>query len=435
MTQPNMIEPLEGEAVIPGVTTEKPKRTNIRQMVAVAVLALSVMGVLGYTAVRHFAHGASADTPDKTAAPDVASGRVAKLDMTPPPTKANSAPVPLASASGARVGEIDPDATPIPLRGAGAGAGSGGQTQKVMSPEDAPIFAAGAAPDMRGTGQRPSGTPDAKPASALENYQKQVGPLVQQLQRLAAGEPGAASTLAAASMNGAATNSTTAAAPLFGTMERSATPTVQAKLLADRSMIVPKGTLFTCSLKTRVITATSGLVGCQVMRNVFSDDGHVLLIERGSHLDGEYRVVQVRPGLTRIPVLWTRVRTPTGAFVDLDSPATGPLGESGIGGYVDNRWMERIGGALLLSLVDDAVQLAASHGSNDNSGSNNTLVLPNTTAQGSKLAEKVLEATINIPPLLYQNQGGVVGVYVARDIDFSSVYELKPSQTQMSQSQ
>ena len=30
MTQPNMIEPLEGEAVIPGVTTEKPKRTNIR---------------------------------------------------------------------------------------------------------------------------------------------------------------------------------------------------------------------------------------------------------------------------------------------------------------------------------------------------------------------------------------------------------------------
>ena len=427
MTRPNVIEPLEGEAVIPGVTTEKPRPTNIRQMVAVAVLALSVMGVLGYTAVRHFAHGATADAADKTAAPDVASGRVGKLDMTPPPSKTtNSAPVPPASASGVRVGEIDPDATPIPLRGAAAG--GSGQPQKITSPEDAPIFAAGAAPDTRGAdhGQRPIRTPDAKSASALENFQKQVGPLVQQLQRLASGEAGAASTLAAASMNSATANTTPTAGPLFGTMERSVTPTVQAKLLADRSMIIPKGTLFTCSLKTRVITATSGLVGCQVMRSVFSDDGHVLLIDRGSHLDGEYRVVQVRPGLTRIPVLWTRVRTPTGAYVDLDSPATGPLGESGIGGYVDNRWMERIGGALLLSLVDDAVQLAASHGSNDNSGSNNTLVLPNTTAQGSKLAEKVLEATINIPPLLYQNQGGVVGVYVARDIDFSSVYELKP---------
>jgi type IV secretion system protein VirB10 len=38
----------------------------------------------------------------------------------------------------------------------------------------------------------------------------------------------------------------------------------------------------------------------------------------------------------------------------------------------------------------------------------------------------VLEATINIPPLLYQNQGSVVGVYVARDVDFSKVYALEP---------
>jgi type IV secretion system protein VirB10 len=45
----------------------------------------------------------------------------------------------------------------------------------------------------------------------------------------------------------------------------------------------------------------------------------------------------------------------------------------------------------------------------------------------SKLAEKVLDSTINIPPLIYQNQGGIVGIYVARDVDFSSVYELKPT--------
>ena len=71
------------------------------------------MGVLGYTAVRHFAHGASADAPDKTAAPDVASSRVAKLDMTPPPSKAaNSAPVPSTSASGVRV----PNASSLVIR-------------------------------------------------------------------------------------------------------------------------------------------------------------------------------------------------------------------------------------------------------------------------------------------------------------------------------
>jgi type IV secretion system protein VirB10 len=200
-----------------------------------------------------------------------------------------------------------------------------------------------------------------------------------------------------------------------------------AGLLGNRSLTMPKGVLFTCSLKTRVISATSGFVGCQVQRNVFSDDGKVVLAERGSHLDGEYRVVQVRPGVTRIPVLWTRLRTPNGVTVDLDSPGTGSLGESGIGGYVDDRWPERIGAALLVSLIDDAVKMVASDASPANAVSgSSTVLLPSTTATGSKLAEKVLEATINIPPLLYQNQGSIVGVYVARDVDFSKVYALEP---------
>ena len=55
-----------------------------------------------------------------------------------------------------------------------------------------------------------------------------------------------------------------------------------------------------------------------------------------------------------IPIIWTRVRTPHGVIVDLDSPATGPLGESGIDGYVDNRWGERIGAALKRSAQIDA---------------------------------------------------------------------------------
>ena len=196
-------------------------------------------------------------------------------------------------------------------------------------------------------------------------------------------------------------------------------------MLGNRSLTLPKGTAFTCALKTKVISATSGLVGCQVQRNVFSDDGRVLLIERGSHMDGEYRIASVRPGTVRIPVLWTRIRTPHGVTVDIDSPGTGQLGESGIDGYVDNRWVERIGAAMLLSLIDDSVQLVIQNQTSDTQG--DTIVLPSTTSSTSKLAEKVLDSTINIPPLIYQNQGGIVGIYVARDVDFSSVYELKPT--------
>jgi type IV secretion system protein VirB10 len=178
-------------------------------------------------------------------------------------------------------------------------------------------------------------------------------------------------------------------------------------------------------LKTRVISAVSGLVGCQVLRNVFSDDGRVLLIERGSHLDGQYQAASVRPGTVRIPVVWTRVRTPHDVTVDIESPGTGQLGESGIDGFVDNRWVERIGAAMLVSLINDAVQLVIQTQTNDASG--DTIIFPSTTSSTSKLAEKVLDSTINIPPLIYQNQGGIVGIYVARDVDFSSVYELKPS--------
>ena len=264
----------------------------------------------------------------------------------------------------------------------------------------------------------------------MRRDQSQLGSMLGQLQGLtdkaAGGDKASAAALASAMvLPGSNVNASPQANPaLFGSMERSATPTVTAGLLGNRSLTMPKGVLFTCSLKTRVISATSGFVACQVQRNVFSDDGKVVLAERGSHLDGEYRVVQVRPGVTRIPVLWTRLRTPNGVTVDLDSPGTGALGESGIGGYVDNRWPERIGAAMLVSLINDAVKIVATD-SNPATGST-TVLLPSTTAAGSKLAEKVLEATINIPPLLYQNQGSVVGVYVARDVDFSKVYALEP---------
>jgi type IV secretion system protein VirB10 len=273
----------------------------------------------------------------------------------------------------------------------------------------------------------------------LEGYQRQLQGLLETLTRSAAAATGGQSVIApgAGALSPglpSAPSMTPAKSPspsgLFGgQMQGSARPRTTATTLGNRSLTLPKGTAFTCALKTKVVSATSGLVGCQVQRNVYSDDGRVLLIERGSHMDGEYRITSVRPGMIRIPVLWTRIRTPQGVTVDVESPGTGQLGESGIDGYVDNRWPERIGAALLLSLIDDSVKLTIQNQAADRQA--DTIVLPSTTASTSKLAEKVLDSTINIPPLIYQNQGSIVGIYVARDIDFSAVYELHPAASEV----
>jgi len=426
------LKALEGEPEIPSLMPRSSAASH-KPIIAVSVLALSLVGVLGFAATRYF--GKKEAPPE--AAVDVASATVPKLKFQDPPVVVPST-VPVVKAipvvDQTRVPSIEADlrtpAAAIPVRGT-----VGGPPAKSIVPVgDESPFGPTSASDPAPSAGIPGSTGIAGEAQAnLRRYQSQLGNMLGQLQGLtdkaAGGDRASAAALASAMvLPGSNMNAVAQMSPaLFGSMQRSATPTVTAGLLGNRSLTMPKGVLFTCSLKTRVISATSGFVACQVQRNVFSDDGKVVLAERGSHLDGEYRVVQVRPGVTRIPVLWTRLRTPNGVTVDLDSPGTGALGESGIGGYVDNRWPERIGAAMLVSMIDDAIKIVATDSNPDNgTAGNTTVLLPSTTAAGSKLAEKVLEATINIPPLLYQNQGSIVGVYVARDVDFSKVYALEP---------
>ena len=135
----------------------------------------------------------------------------------------------------------------------------------------------------------------------MRRYQSQLGSMLGQLQGLtdkaAGGDKASAAALASAMvLPGTNMNAAAQANPaLFGSMERSATPTVAAGHARQPQPDPAQGRAVHLRLKTRVITATSGFVGCQVQRNVFCDDGRVLLIERGSHLDGEYRVRRSGP--------------------------------------------------------------------------------------------------------------------------------------------
>ena len=77
----------------------------------------------------------------------------------------------------------------------------------------------------------------------------------------------------------------------------------------NRSLMISKGTVIDCILETRLDTTVPGFTSCVIPRDIYSQDGKVLLVERGTKAVGEYQG-GVANGLARIFVLWTELRTP-----------------------------------------------------------------------------------------------------------------------------
>jgi type IV secretion system protein VirB10 len=209
----------------------------------------------------------------------------------------------------------------------------------------------------------------------------------------------------------------------------SATPVAVAKRFADQNLVLPKGRQADCILTGRIVDEVPGFTSCVLAQNLYSDNGRVLLLERGSELTGEYGITN-QLGSERLFVTWQRVKTPEGIEVDLSSPGTDRLGTSGLPGHLDNRWGARIGAALLISFVKDITVAVINNQNKSTSGTSvNVQTSPgqNTVNASSSLAEEVIKQTIKTRPRLTINEGDRIAIYVARDLDFSPVYALKAS--------
>ncbi|WDZ80884.1 type IV secretion system protein VirB10 (plasmid) [Ensifer adhaerens] len=192
----------------------------------------------------------------------------------------------------------------------------------------------------------------------------------------------------------------------------------RAGTLGNRNFIAAMGTSIPCVLETAMASDQPGFTSCVISRDVLSDSGRVVLMEKGTQVVGEYRGGLQR-GQKRLFVLWNRAKTPNGVIVTLASPATDALGRAGVDGYVDTHWWERFGSALLLSIVGDATSYAKSRLRDSDVDAENT------TSAGQQAAAIAVEQSINIPPTLNKHQGELVTIFVARDLDFSGVYRLR----------
>ncbi len=178
----------------------------------------------------------------------------------------------------------------------------------------------------------------------------------------------------------------------------------------DRSYMLLAGAVVPCILQTALDSSRPGYASCLLTRDVLSENGAVVLLEKGTRVFGGYEATMAR-GDQRLLIQWVRAVTPTGVKVTIDSPAADALGRAGLAGELDTRFWARFGGAVLLSMID---QVAVASQSSDGQ----VWVSP------SQAPVVALEDSIDLPPRLWAPQGSEVTIFVTQDLDFSDVYQL-----------
>ena len=198
----------------------------------------------------------------------------------------------------------------------------------------------------------------------------------------------------------------------------------QASFLRNADHLLLRGTYIRCVLETRIITDYSGFTSCIVTEPVYSVNGRELLLPRGSKVAGSYNS-SVKAD--RVGVVWDRITTPNGVDVKMSSPGVDGLGGAGHPGDLNSHWGSRIASALMISLLSDAFKYAAAeHGPGSSAITDGGTIYSQpyesaTARTMERMAGQVLEQSMGRAPTVTINQGTVVNVYVAKDVDFSGV--------------
>ena len=199
------------------------------------------------------------------------------------------------------------------------------------------------------------------------------------------------------------------------------------RYMHNRDKLLLQGTYLRCVLETKIVAEVKGFTSCIITEPVYSASGKYLLLPKGSKVMGQYG--SSNPTGPRMEVIWNRIITPEGVDVTLESPGVDNLGAAGHVGKFKSHWGSRLASALLISMISDAFKYAATeYGPQGQTVTTNTSTTTNpyqsdTANTLKQQAINQLERNNARPNTVTINQGTLINIYTAQDIDFSSVMQ------------
>lgn len=181
-----------------------------------------------------------------------------------------------------------------------------------------------------------------------------------------------------------------------------------------------------CNLINAIDSSHAGPLQCEIPVTIYSRLG-VPLMKRGTTVIGSYTTAT--QGNHRIMAVSALATTPDDIIVPLGGPMADELGRTGLDGEINNKWWERFGPAVLLTLLNGGINAGTaylqSNRNNTNSPSSLTYLNFNQGNSVETMAQEALRNSINIPPTIEVNHSATIALWVLGPIDFSEALALK----------
>lgn len=217
-------------------------------------------------------------------------------------------------------------------------------------------------------------------------------------------------------------------------LEQSLTPTkftgTRVIELPSPTYLIRQGSVLQCRNQTMADSTLEGGVTAE-LDEVRNSTGTAVLLDKGASMFGTIEHSMMN-GADRVSVLWQNITTivlydhgglPHQFQIEVDSPATEPLGDTGMVGNVNRHLPLKIGGILGYSLFQTGSQYLISKAQQGNG--NTTLNLGSMQQGGSSAADKLLNAWVDIPDVLTKNPGGHCAVMIMRNLDMRGAYTFR----------